>query len=187
MIKLDPVSTALVLIDLQVVILSYPLIPVIGPLLLARGRELAGRFRDAGATVALVDVAGATDGADALYQTADEPSHHPHGGCPSGWSALGNGLPAGGDILVTKRQWGVFHGTELDLQLRRRGIKTIVLGGVATYMGVESTARQAWELGYELMIVSDATTSLVIEPHEMSMRHLFPRISRLVTSAGIGF
>jgi len=187
MIKLDPASTALVLIDFQVGILSYPLTPVIGPLLLARGRELSGRFRDAGATIALVNVDWAADGADALRQTVDEPSHHPNGGFPSGWSALGHGLAAEGDILVTKRQWGAFHGTELDLQLRRRGIKTIVLAGVATHMGVESTARQAWELGYELLLVSDATTSLAIEPHVMSMRHVFPRISRVVTSAGIGF
>jgi nicotinamidase-related amidase len=45
---------------------------------------------------------------------------------------------------VTKHQWGAFYGTDLDVQLRRRGIQTIVLGGVATNIGVESTARQAW-------------------------------------------
>jgi nicotinamidase-related amidase len=64
-----------------------------------------------------------------------------------------------GDLQITKRQWGAFYGTELDLQLRRRGIRTIVLGGVATQIGVESTAREAYEHGYELINVRDATAS----------------------------
>ena len=92
-----------------------------------------------------------------------------------------------GDILVTKRQWGAFHGTELDLQLRRRGIRTIVLGGVATHMGVESTARGAWEHGYNLVILKDATASLVGEAHEASMKYVFPRISRLADSGDLKF
>ena len=77
------------------------------------------------------------------------------------------------------------YGTELDLQLRRRGIRTIVLGGVATQMGVESTARQAYEHGYELLIVKDATTSSVVEAHDMSMKHILPRLARLVQSGDI--
>ena len=56
-----------------------------------------------------------------------------------GWSELADGLAAAGDIVITKRQWGAFHGTELDLQLRRRGIRGIVLGGIATNFGVEFT------------------------------------------------
>ena len=63
--------------------------------------------------------------------------------------------PAPTDLVITKRQWGAFHGTELDLQLRRRGIRCIVLGGIATNIGVESTARAALELGYELVIAED--------------------------------
>jgi nicotinamidase-related amidase len=90
-----------------------------------------------------------------------------------------------GDLQVTKRQWGAFHGTELDLQLRRRGIRTIVLGGVATHSGVESTARQAYERGYELLIVKDATTSSDAEAHAMSMKHIMPRLARVVQSNDI--
>src|SRR5580704_9584410 len=69
--------------------------------------------------------------------------------CLASWSMA---LAQPGDILITKRQWGAFHGTELDLQLRRRGIQAIVLAGIATNIGVESTARQAWELGFSLII-----------------------------------
>jgi nicotinamidase-related amidase len=90
-----------------------------------------------------------------------------------------------GDLQITKRQWGAFYGTDLDLQLRRRRIRTIVLGGVATHVGVESTARQAYEHGYELLIVKDATTSSVAEAHEMSMKHIMPRLGRIVQSSDI--
>jgi nicotinamidase-related amidase len=78
----------------------------------------------------------------------DHPTPLPAGGLPAGWSDLVGGLAEAGDIGITKWQWGAFYGTELDLQLRRRGIRTIVLAGIATNFGVESTARQAWEHSY---------------------------------------
>jgi len=109
----------------------------------------------------------------------------PAGGFPAGWDEFPPGLMQPGDLKITKRQWSAFHGTELDLQLRRRGIRTIVLGGVATQIGVESTARQAYEHGYELLIVKDATTSTVAEGHDMSMKHILPRLGRLVESGDI--
>jgi len=68
---------------------------------------------------------------------------------------------------------GCLYWTELDLQLRRRGIRTIVLGGVATNMGVESTARQAWELNYEVVIAKEATTSLATDMHEFAITKVF--------------
>ena len=89
--------------------------------------------------------------------------------------------------LLPSFQWGAFYGTELDLQLRRRGIRTIVLGGVSTHIGVESTARQAYEHGYELLIVKDATTSSVAEGHDMSMKHTLPRLGRLVQGGDLTF
>src|ERR1700722_9090178 len=127
MTALDPKSTALVLIDLQQGILGYELVPNTGAQLLTGGQKLAERFRAAGAAVV-------------LRHPVDEPSGMPKGGFPAGWSEFPPGLKQPGDVVITKRQWGAFHGTELDLQLRRRGIRTIVLGGVATHIGVESTA-----------------------------------------------
>jgi nicotinamidase-related amidase len=185
MIELDPQSTALVLIDLQKGILGNTLVPTTAEDLVARGRALAERFRAAGATVVLVNVDFSADGADMLRQRVDAASQVPKGGFPAGWNEFPPGLMQPGDLKITKRQWGAFYGTELDLQLRRRGIRTIVLGGVATQIGVESTARQAYEHGYELLIVTDATTSSVAEGHEMSMKHIMPRLARLVNSADI--
>lgn len=185
MIHLDPKSTALVLIDLQKGIMGYPIAPVSRQDLLDTGKTLAERFRKAGGTVVLVNVNFAPDFGDALRQQVDAPSPRPEGGFPAGWADLVDGLAQPGDILITKRQWGAFHGTELDLQLRRRGITTIVLGGVATNFGVESTARNAYELGYELVIAEDATASTSVELHDISMKHILPRLARVAKSADI--
>src|SRR6202044_71473 len=185
MIALNASSTALVLIDLQKGILGYSLVPITGQELSARGHALAERFRAAGATVVLVNVDFAADGGDMLRQPVDEASPMPAGGFPAGWSEFPPGLQQPGDIKITKRQWGAFHGTELDLQLRRRGIRTIVLGGIATNIGVESTARQAWEHGYSLILVEDATSALSSEMHDFAIGNIFPRISRVVKSADL--
>ena len=185
MIELDPRISALVLIDLQKGILGNALTPVTSQELVARGQALAERFRAATATVVLVNVAFSPDGADMLRQPVDQASPIPAGGFPAGWNEFPPGLMQSGDLQVTKRQWGAFYGTELDLQLRRRRIRTIVLGGVSTQIGVESTARQAYERGYELLIVKDATTSSVAEGHELSMKHIMPRLGRIVQSSDI--
>ncbi len=80
---------------------------------------------------------------------------------------------------MTKRQWGAFYGTDLELQLRRRGIDTIILCGISTNIGVESTARNAWELGFNLVIAEDACSAASAEQHQSSMTHIFPRIGRV--------
>jgi nicotinamidase-related amidase len=185
MIEIDPRISALVLIDLQNGILGNGLAPVTSQELLVRGKALAERFRNAKATVVLVNVAFSPGGADMLRQPVDQARPIPAGGLPAGWNEFPPGLMQSGDLQITKRQWGAFYGTELDLQLRRRGIRTIVLGGVATQIGVESTARQAYEHGYELLIVKDATTSSDAEGHEMSMKHIMPRLGRIVQSSDI--
>jgi nicotinamidase-related amidase len=82
-------------------------------------------------------------------------------------------------VLITKRQWGAFYGTDLDQQLRRRGIKTLVMSGIATNFGVESTARAAFDRGYELVFVEDAMSSLAADPHDFAIKELFPRMGRV--------
>jgi nicotinamidase-related amidase len=178
MVTVDPKSTALVLIDLQEGILKYPLAPLSGQELLSQGKALAEKFRSAGAPVVLVNVGWAADSKDVLHAPVDHPTH-PAGGVPAGFSKLAEGLVAEGDILITKRQWGAFTGTELDLQLRRRGMRTIVLGGVATNMGVESTARQARDLNYGVVLARQATTSVNAEMHDFAVKRIFPLISRV--------
>ena len=187
MITLDPQTTALVLIDLQNGIVGLPLGPRPGPEVAQRGREVARRFRTAGSAVVLVSVGFASDFADAPSQPVDQPMARPEGGLPENWSSLADGLREAGDLTIVKRQWGAFHGTELDLQLRRRGVKTIILGGIATNFGVESTARQAWEHGYAVVIAEDLCSSVSDELHQMAVRHIFPRISRVTRSEDLAF
>jgi nicotinamidase-related amidase len=179
--SLDPRSSALVLIDLQKGIVSRPLVPYAAPQVLAAAGRLTERFRELGGTVVLVRVGFSADGGDVLRQPADLPMPRPAGGFPPDWMDLAPELGrADNDILIIKRQWGAFYGTELDLQLRRRGIDTIVLGGVATSIGVESTARAAFELGYALVFAEDAMSGTEsatgADLHAVTVANIFPRL-----------
>ena len=183
-LKLDAATTALVLIDLQQGILPYAKAPYDSAAVLANAVPLAAAFRAAKAPVVLVKVGFSADGGDVLKAIVDAPN--PPGAPPSNWLADTPELPAQpGDIHILKRQWGAFHGTELDLQLRRRGIRTIVLAGIATSMGVESTARNAWELGYDIVFAEDATSGPDAGTHANSFEKIFPRIGRVRKTADV--
>ena len=98
--------------------------------------------------------------ADMPPQNVDEPIALPAGGPPPNFADLVEGLAKPGDIHVTKRQWGAFHGTELDLQLRRRGVKTRLSSAASPPISVSSsTARSAWEHGYDVVIAEDLTAT----------------------------
>jgi nicotinamidase-related amidase len=185
MTTLIPQTTALVMIDLQNGILRMPGGPRSGAQVVASALDLATRVRTAGGCVVWVRVAYSLNFADALVQPVDLPTPRPQNGLPAGWSDLAEGLAAEGDIHIVKRQWGAFHGTELDLQLRRRGIRTIVLAGIATSIGVESTARFAWELGYDIVFAEDATGGPDAAMHANSFEKVFPRIGRIRTTADV--
>ena len=183
-LKLDPATTALVLIDLQQGILPYAKAPYGGAAVLAKAVPLAAAFRAAKSPVVLVKVGFSADGGDALKATVDAPN--PPGTPPANWLADAPELPPQpGDLHILKRQWGAFHGTELDLQLRRRGIRTIVLAGIATSIGVESTARFAWELGYDIVFAEDATSGPDAAMHANSFEKVFPRLGRVRKTADV--
>ncbi len=183
-LNLDAATTALVLIDLQQGILPYAKAPYDAATVLANAAPLAQAFRAAGAPVVLVKVGFSADGGDALKAQVDAPN--PPGAPPANWLDDTPELPAQpGDIRILKRQWGAFHGTELDLQLRRRGIKTIVLAGIATSIGVESTARNAWELGYDIVFAEDATSGPDAGTHANSFEKIFPRLGRVRKTADV--
>ncbi len=184
--RLDPDTTALVLIDLQHGILAMNVAPHPADAILARAKTLIARFRAAGALVVPVRVGWAHDFADALRQPVDQPTPRPAAGLPADWSAFADGIVEPGDVVIEKHQWGAFTGTGLDLQLRRRHIRTIVLCGIATNFGVESTARHAWELGYEVVVVEDACTSFSAEMHRMAFQGVLPRISRVRATDDVG-
>jgi nicotinamidase-related amidase len=185
--NLDPKTTALVLIDLQRGITSRSTEPHAANDVIARAAKLAEAFRNAHATVVLVNVTYSADDGDRLKPPVDQqpPVAFP---LPADWAELVPELNAQpGDLRITKRQWGAFYGTELDLQLRRRGIKTIVLGGISTNFGVESTARDAWERNYAIVFAEDACASFSGTAHTFAFDNIFPRLGvRSSTSAIIG-
>lgn len=181
----DPRTTALLLVDIQKGILGFPLAPHSGADLVPVCAQLAKRFRAAGALVVLTNVAWSSNFADALQQPVDRPMGGPSV-IPKEWSDFPSELDQSpDDIVITKRQWGAFHGTELDLQLRRRGIRTLVIGGIATNMGVESTARQAWEHGYEIIFVEEAISSVDAGLHRFAIESIFPIIGRVRRSIDV--
>jgi nicotinamidase-related amidase len=186
MLTLPAATTALILIDLQKGIVGMPTEPHSGEAVLARGKELARRFRAVKAPVVLVNVAFSPDFGDALKATIDRPSQLPAGGFPEGWTELAEGLAEPSDLRITKRQWGAFYGTELDLQLRRRAVTTMVIGGIATNIGVESTARAAHEHGYEVILAEDAITGRSAEMHAFAFEHIFPLLGRVAKVDEIG-
>jgi nicotinamidase-related amidase len=187
MIRVDPATTALVLIDLQVGILTRSTFPRSASEVVASARTQAALFRAAGAKIVWVTVGWEVDFADGLKTPVDEPMARPASGLPANFAELAEGLAAPGDLHVRKRQWGAFHGTDLDLQLRRRGIATVALGGIATNFGVESTARAAWEHGYAVVVLEDLCASTAGEAHDFAIRNIFPRIARVRTSADVEF
>jgi nicotinamidase-related amidase len=174
-LSIDPKSTALVLIDLQNGITRNSTAPHIASDVVSRAAGLADAFRSRGSMVVLVRVAFAADGSDRLKMPTDA---QPPVSVPSAdWSEIVAELgPRAGDIVVTKRQWGAFYGTDLELHLRRRGIKSIVIGGISTNFGVESTARDAFERAYALVFVEDATAAMSAETHAFAMTKIFPRL-----------
>lgn len=178
MLELNVKTTALVVIDLQEGILPFAGGPHAASDVVERTARLAEKFRAHGAPVVMVRVGWSDDYAEALKQPVD--AQAPAKALPANWwdypPALGK---CASDLEVTKRQWGAFYGTDLELQLRRRGVDTIVLCGIATNIGVESTARNAWELGFSLIVAEDACSAASAEQHHSSMTHIFPRIARV--------
>ena len=165
---LDP-SAALIVIDLQKGIVDGHFIHPIGEIV-ERTRELIDVFRAKKLPVVLVNVAGRSPG-----RTEQGPRSSTS--FAEGWTDF---LPELGrqpsDIVVTKRSWGAFATTDLERQLKARGVTQVVVSGVVTSGGVESTARQAYEQGFNVTLALDAMTDIREEAHEYSIRSVFPRL-----------
>jgi len=180
---IDPTS-ALVVIDIQKGIVGMPTAHP-AETVVANVVRLVDAFRAKTLPVVLVNVAWSADGGDAIKTRKQAAA--PAASFPPGFSDLAAELRADAtrDILITKRQWGAFYGTGLDLQLRRRGVTNIVLCGIATSIGVESTARDAWERNYNLTFASDAMTDRDSSAHERALEVIFPRIGEIGTTADV--
>jgi nicotinamidase-related amidase len=165
--KLDDI-TALVLIDLQKGIVGIQTAHPAGEIV-ARAARLARAFREKGLPVVLVNVSGMAPGRTEAGR--------PNLAFPPDWTELVPELERQpGDHIVTKQRVGAFHGTDLDSHLRQRGVTQIVLAGISTSAGVESTARGAYDLGYNVTLVVDAMTDRSDEMHRHSVEKFFPRI-----------
>lgn len=174
--KLDDAS-ALIVIDLQKGITGLPAVHPIGEII-ERSAQLARAFRKRGLPVVLVNVTGAAPG------RSDAGS--PKFSFPPDWTELVPELEERpGDHIVTKQRWGAFLGTDLDATLRGRGVTQVVLTGVATSIGVESSARSAHDLGYNVTLVVDAMTDRDADAHRHSVQKIFPRLGETATTAEV--
>lgn len=182
----DPKTTALVSIDLQARVMSMNVAPHSAADCAARTAQIAASLKSKGGTVCYVRVAFSEGFADALRQPVDTPMQRAPGAQPADGFELAPALqPIAADINIVKRQWGAFHGTELDLQLRRRKIETIILTGIATNFGVEQTGREAWQHGYTVLFAEDAMSAVSEPMHRFAVDNIFPRLGRTRSTAAI--
>jgi nicotinamidase-related amidase len=181
---IDRSKTALVVIDLQKGVVGRQTAPYAPDIVVKNAAAIADACRKNGMPVFLVRVAFAADEKDALRPVCDMPWIAPSRS-PDWTEIVPEMGPKPGDFIITKHQWGAFHGTELDLQLRRRGMTTIVLCGISTNIGVESTARFAFEYGYNQVFVEDAMAALSAEEHAVTVTKIFPRIGSVRKTAEI--
>ena len=171
--KLDT-TAALIVIDLQKGIVGLPTVHPAGEIV-DRSARLARAFRDRGLPVVLVNVSGRapgrTDAGASKFSV------------PPDWTELVPELERQpSDCIVTKQRAGAFIGTSLDETLRQRGVTQVFLTGVATSLGVESTARSAYDYGYNVVLVVDAMTDRDADAHRHSVEKIFPRLGETATS-----
>jgi nicotinamidase-related amidase len=170
---LDPV-TALIVVDLQKGIVGLPTAHPAADIIAQTVRLLAA-FRARKLPVVLVNVSAGAPG-------RTEAPRFDTSALPASWTDLIPELEQQkGDILVTKRSWGAFANTDLAQQLKALGVTQIVVTGVATSIGVEATARQAYELGFNVTLASDAMTDLRPDAHAHSLAQIFPRLGETGT------
>jgi nicotinamidase-related amidase len=169
-------NAALIVIDMQKGIVALPTAhPIAG--VIDNVATLCRVFRARGLPVVLVNVAGRPPGrVDATMNFSP----------PADWAELIpelNRQPD--DDTVTKMNFGAFYGTALERILRRRGVTQVFVAGVSTSIGVESTARDAYDHGYNVVLVTDAMTDRDPDMHRHSLEKVFPRIGELATTADV--
>lgn len=166
-------NTALIIIDVQKGITTLPTCHSASDII-GKSAALARAFRAHNLPVVNVNVTGRAPGRNEMPQDHQTPSPD--------WTDLEPGLGAQkSDIFITKLTWGAFNQTHLHEQLQKQGVTQVVVVGIATSIGVESTARQAYELGYHVSLATDAMTDVDIDAHENSCTRIFPRLGETGT------
>lgn len=161
-LNLDIPRTALVLVDLMPRIIALPTGPHSGEQVLERCLRIVDAFRRRGGLVVWVRVerpgAAQPDGSELAVEPRER------------------------DVVVVKKSWGAFGSSAIDEELRKRDIQTIVLAGIATNFGVESTGRGADDHGYDTVFVTDAMTGLDGQAHDFAVEYVFPKLGKVVTT-----
>jgi nicotinamidase-related amidase len=174
--QLDTVA-ALVVIDLQKGIVAGPTVHPAGEII-GRTAQLARAFRERGLPVVLVNVTGAAPGRTEAVR--------PKFSLPSDWSKLVPELEQhSDDYIVSKQRLGAFIGTSLEKTLRQRGVTQVFLAGISTSSGVESTARSAYDCGFNVVLVVDAMTDRSADAHSYSVEKIFPRLGERDTTDNV--
>ena len=180
--KLEGKTTAIVLIDLQNGIVGMQTAPYAATDVVAKGAALTAAGRNVGATAVYVHV----DLANFVQLEVDKRLMDPNAPPPpSATEFVPEAGLQSGDIVITKRSWCAFSRTNLEEQLRAKGIKTIVIGGIATNFGVESTARSAAGLGFNVVFAEDAMTTISADAQQFAIENVFPRLGRVRSTAEI--
>ncbi len=175
-------STALVMIDLQRDILTEPFEPRDGGEIARAAGLLVAAVRETGGVVVHVCHDGRPFRSRPLLTDI---SYAGGTGEVAQVEFSEDTRPEPGEVIVRKRQWGAFYGTDLDQQLRARDVRTVVLCGVTTNFGVESTAREAFQRGYQLVFAVDAMGSVDAEHHAFSVEKVLPRIGCVTDVASV--
>jgi nicotinamidase-related amidase len=181
--KLDPARTALLVMDYQ--------------------RGIVERFPDAArldraaAAIATARAVGATIGYVRVALDAAEAAAVPSTNKTFSAIAAGDGFgaddpgtqivdalaPRDGDIVVRKRRVGALSTTDLEAQLRARGVDTLILAGIATSGVVLSTLREAADRDYRLLVLADLCADSDEEVHRVLVEKVFPRQAEVTTSS----
>ncbi len=165
------------MIDLQKGIVGLPVAPHSAADVIARSAKLAAAFRKKNLPVVLVNVEGRAPGrSDTTFNFSPPPD----------WAELVPELDRQpSDYTVTKHQIGAFYGTALERILRRAGVTQVFLTGIATTMGVEASARNAYDHGFHVVLVEDAMSDMSEESHKHAVATTFARIGEVTTTAEV--
>jgi nicotinamidase-related amidase len=181
----DPTRTAFISIDMQNGVAAHDSVPNSAQDVIARVSEMVEATRGRGGLVVYVRTSFLPDESDALHPKMDV-SRPAKPVRPAGWDQLVPEMqPLATEPVITKRSFDAFYGSDLDLQLRRHGIDTIVIAGISTNFGVEGTARTAYNHGYDVVFAEDAMGTSSLPMHEGSLTNVFPYIGRVRTVAEI--
>ncbi|MEJ1179574.1 MULTISPECIES: isochorismatase family protein [unclassified Pseudarthrobacter] len=176
----DPTATALVSIDLQEANMSHPHEPHTPHQVLHQSLRLMAAARAAGSLVVHVRSSLLPDESDSLQPMLIEQMRPAFPHREPRWDQLVPEVaPLPAEPVIVKRSWNAFHGSDLDVQLRRHGIDTIVLVGMSTNYGVEGTGRAAYEHYYNVVFAEGAMSSVTAEGHAFTVANILPLIGRV--------